>query len=107
MQFFRAGKVQVKQTAKLKNISLGGAYVTLGGNADPGTAVDLRIIDNENRFGRQLGVEVGQDALSLRIHGKVVRLDKNESSYGWGLGLEFTGPVRFARIKKSQKHGDG
>ena len=107
MEFIGAGKAQAQQAAELKNISLGGAYVTLGINANFGTAVDLRIIDSENQFGRQLGVEVGQDALSLRIHGKVVRLDKNESSYGWGLGLEFTGPVRFARIKKSQKHGDG
>ena len=101
VEFVQDGRAEVR-TAELRNIGFGGAFVMLNGDANLGTAMDLNIFDYENRFGRLLGVATNQDALNLKILGRVVRVEEpQEAQTRRGVALEFTSPVRFAPMSRS------
>ena len=105
VEFVQDGRAQV-QTAELRNIGLGGALILLNGNTEIGTPIDLKIFDYENQFGRKLGMEISQDALNLKILGKVVRVEEPDEGKGRrGVALEFTSPVRFAPMSRNE-HAD-
>ena len=101
VEFIHSGRAQV-HSAELRNIGLGGAFIMLNGNADVGTSIDLNIFDYENVFGSKLGVEIEQDALNLKILGRVVRVDEPVNGGARrGVALEFTSPVRFAPLSRN------
>ena len=105
IEFVQADRARV-QTAELRNIGLGGAFIMLNGDTSLGTAIDLNIFDYENRFGRKLGVEINQEALNLKILGKVVRVEQPEAGdTRHGVALEFTSPVRFAPLSRNGNPG--
>lgn len=105
VEFVQAGRAQV-QTAELRNISLGGAFIMLNGDTDPGTSIDLNIFDYENKFGRKLGVEINQEALNLKILDRVIRVENSdEENARQGVALEFTSPVRFAPLSRNGHQG--
>ena len=98
VEYIQAGRAEV-QAAELRNISHGGAFIMLNGNADLGTSMDLSILDYENMFGSRLGVGSDQDALNLKIMGKVVRVENSgDAGTRCGVALKFTSPVRFAPL---------
>lgn len=101
VEFVHAGRSHV-HTAELRNIGLGGAFILLNGDTDLGTSMDLNIFDYENKFGRRLGVDIKQDALNLKIMGKVVRVEEpGVGDVRQGVALEFTSPVRFAPLLRN------
>ena len=105
VEFVQAGRAEVC-TAELRNIGFGGAFVMVNGMANPGTSMDLNIFDYENQFGRLLGVATSQDALNLKILGRVVRVEKpDEGETRRGVALEFTSPVRFAPMSRGGQPG--
>lgn len=101
VEFVLAGRAHV-QTAELRNIGFGGAFIMLSGDADLGTSMDLNIFDYENRFGKKLGVVANHDALNLKIIGKVIRVERPARGEARrGVALEFTSPVRFAPLTRN------
>lgn len=100
LEYLSAGNALV-QSAELCNIGLGGAYIKLEGDTEPGSSIDLSIIDQENRFGELLGVNLSQEALNLKIYARVVRVESlNGGDPRRGVAMEFTSPVRFAPLMR-------